>query len=235
MHKVDIPQSIIERGRRLRGGREHIFDSLDMSKVAHVVVDLQVGFCAEGAAVEVPMTREIFGAVNRISRAVRSTGGVNMFLRYTYDESEKQLWNIWYRNYMVEDQREMMKAAFSRGAAQWELMPDLEVRDGDLIVDKTRFSAMIPGTSDFDAMLKARGIETLIVTGTLTNCCCESTARDALQMGYNVIFMTDANATLTDEEHNATLMSMSAIFADVMDTPYLLGLIERSISTSAAA
>lgn len=201
MHKIDIPQSIIERGRRLRGGREHIFDALDMPKVAHVIVDLQVGFCAEGAAVEVPITREIFGTVNRISRAVRSAGGINVFLRYTYDENEKLAWDIWYRNYMAEDQRAMMKASFSRGAAQWELMPQLEVGGGNLVVDKTRFSAMIPGTCGLDSMLKARGIDTLIVTGTLTNCCCESTARDALQMGYNVIFLSDANATLTDEEH----------------------------------
>jgi ureidoacrylate peracid hydrolase len=47
-------------------------------------------------------------------------------------------------------------------------------------------------------------------------------------MGYNVIFLTDANATLSDEEHNATLISMTAIFADVMDTRRLIGLIERS-------
>ncbi len=79
-----------------------------------------------------------------------------------------------------------------------------------------------------DAELKARGVDTLIISGTLTNCCCESTARDALQMGYNVIFLTDANATLSDEEHNATLISMVSIFADVMDTKRLLRLIEHS-------
>ena len=83
--------------------------------------------------------------------------------------------------------------------------------------------------------MKARGVDTLIITGTLTNCCCESTARDALQMGYNVIFVSDANATLSDEEHNGTLMSMAAIFADVMDTKHLLGLIARSDATRAAA
>src|ERR1700761_3603463 len=88
MHKISIPESIKARGRRMREGREHIFDSLDMSKVAHVIVDLQVGFCAEGAAVEVPITREIFGNVNSISKAVRAAGGVNAFLRFTDDENE---------------------------------------------------------------------------------------------------------------------------------------------------
>jgi ureidoacrylate peracid hydrolase len=47
-------------------------------------------------------------------------------------------------------------------------------------------------------------------------------------MGYNVIFLTDANAALSDEEHNATLMSMTAIFADVMDSNRLVQLIARS-------
>jgi ureidoacrylate peracid hydrolase len=50
-----------------------------------------------------------------------------------------------------------------------------------------------------------------------------------------VIFVSDGNATLTDEEHNGTLMSMSAIFADVMDTNHLIGLIDRSSRTEAAA
>lgn len=235
MHKVMIPDHIVERGRNMRGGREHVFDSLDMSKVAHVIVDLQVGFVAAGAPVEVPFTREIFPEVNAISRAVRAAGGTNVFLRYTYDPAEKFPWNVWFGNYMNAEQTAITAAAFSRGADNWQLAPELEVRPEDLIIDKTRFSALIPGTCDMHEQLQARGIETLIITGTLTNCCCESTARDALQMGYNVIFLTDANATLSDAEHNATLISMSAIFADVMDTPSLLALIGKSSELTAAA
>ena len=235
MHKVAIPEHVVARGRLQRGGKEHLFDHLDMTKVAHVIVDLQVGFVAEGAPVEVPVTREIFGAVNSISRAVREAGGLNVFLRYTYDGAEKLPWNVWFNNYMSLAHFEVMKKGFARGAPYWQLAPELEVAEGDLIIDKTRFSALIPGTCDMDEQLKGRGIDTLIITGTLTNCCCESTARDALQMGYNVIFLTDANATLSDEEHNATLISMSAIFADVMDTKHLLGLIAHSQAHKAAA
>ena len=46
------------------------------------IVDLQAGFVAEGAPVEVPATHEIFGGVNSISRAVREAGGLNVFLRF---------------------------------------------------------------------------------------------------------------------------------------------------------
>lgn len=150
------------------------------------------------------------------------------YCRYTYDDNEKLPWNVWFDNYMSRSHFETMKAAFARGAGYWQLAPQLEIEDADLIIDKTRFSALIPGTCDMDERLKARGIDTLVITGTLTNCCCESTARDALQMGYKVIFLTDANATLSDEEHNASLVSMCAIFADVMDTSRLLELIGRS-------
>jgi ureidoacrylate peracid hydrolase len=228
MHRVSIPNHIVERARKSRGGKEHVFDTLDMAKTAHVIVDLQNGFVEEGAPVEVATTREIFGQVNRISRAVRGAGGLNVFLRYTYDGSEALPWNVWFGNYMSDDHFAMTRDAFSRDAHYWRLAPQLEVKDTDLIIDKTRFSALIPGTCTMDAELKARGIDTLIITGTLTNCCCESTARDALQMGYNVIFLTDANAALSDEEHNATLMSMTAIFADVMDSNRLVQLIARS-------
>ena len=231
MHKVSIPQHIVERVRGVRGG-DHVYQSLDMSKVAHVCVDMQVGFVAEGAPIEVPMTRQIAATINTISQAVREAGGVNVFTRYTYDPGEKHSWEHWFKTLGVTQLA--AQAKMGRGMPDWEIDPAMDVLTGDIIVDKTRFSALIPETCDMDGLLKAKGIDTLIITGTLTNCCCESTARDALQMGYKVIFMSDANATLSDEEHLGTLLSMYTIFADVMDTPYLLDLIGTS-SVKAAA
>ena len=232
MHKVTIPQHIVDRVRGVRGG-DHIYTSLDMAKVAHVCVDMQVGFVAEGAPIEVPMTRQIAGTINTISAAVRQAGGLNVFTRYTYDPGEKLSWDHWFQTLGATQLDAQAKMA--RGMPDWEMDPSMEIAAGDMIVDKTRFSALIPETCDMDGQLKALGIDTLIITGTLTNCCCESTARDALQMGYKVIFMSDANATLSDEEHLGTLLSMYTIFADVMDTPYLLDLIDRSSATRAAA
>ena len=224
MHSIRIPEHVAARGRLMRGGRAHIFDRLEMGRVAHVGVDMQVAFVAEGAPVEVRGTREIIGNINAISDAVRAAGGLNVFLRYTFDEQERQPWTAWFHNYMTPAHLGAMRDAFTRGAPGWMLTPQLQVEATDLVIDKTRFSALIPGTCAMDGELKARGIDTLIVTGTLTNCCCESTARDALQMGYNVLFVTDANAALSDEEHNATLMSMSAIFADVVSTAHVVGI-----------
>jgi ureidoacrylate peracid hydrolase len=59
----------------------------------------------------------------------------------------------------------------------------------------------------------------------LTNVCCESTARDANMLGYKVVFASDATAAFTDEEHNAALLSMAAVFAEVRDTKATIELI----------
>ena len=129
----------------------------------------------------------------------------------------------------------MMAETFTPGSPYFELWDELDIQPGDLIVNKTRFSGMIPGTCDLHDILRARKIDTLIITGTLTNCCCESTARDAMQMNYKIIFVADANAALTDEEHLATLSSMTAIFADVMPTAMVVETIAKSARPQASA
>jgi ureidoacrylate peracid hydrolase len=235
MHEVSIAEEIFERSRRLRGDRAHIFDVIDPAKTAHVVVDLQNGFMSPGAPVEVPVAREIVPNVNRISNALRSAGGLNVFLRYTYDEHEPMSWPAFYQGYAQPSQTAMMKDAFTAGAGYHGLWSGLDIRPEDAIVDKTRFSAFIPGTCALHDMLRRRGIDTLIITGTLTNCCCESTARDAMQMNYKIIFVADGNATLSDAEHNATLSNMAAIFADVMTAEEVLGVIHTNRTAQSAA
>jgi ureidoacrylate peracid hydrolase len=136
--------------------------------------------------------------------------------------------------YMASDMSIDFKNAFSRDAEPWQLWPLLEVKQSDLIVEKTRFSAFVPGTCRLDDILRARRIETVIITGTVTNVCCESTARDAMQRNYNVIFVADGTAALTDAEHNAALGNMTMLFADVMTTAEVTTFIEHGKRRSAA-
>jgi len=97
-----------------------------------------------------------------------------------------------------------------------------------VLVDKTRFGAFVPGASRLHEILQEKDIDTLIITGTLSNCCCESTARDAMQMNYKIIFVSDANAALTDAAHSATLENMTFLFADVMPTSQVIAAITRT-------
>lgn len=228
MHKIDINPILLERGRWNRDGREQSFTDLDMAKTALVVVDMQRAYLDEGSCAEVPVAREIVPNINAIAEAVRGAGGRVVFIQNTYDGSEPVAWTAFYRDLLGAPFSTDLTAALTPGQPLHDLSPLLDVRDGDLTVRKTRFSAFTPGTSDLHAVLQAHGIETLIVTGTLTNCCSEATARDAAQMNYGVIFVSDANATITDEEHNATLGNLYVVYADVVPTQGVLSLISAA-------
>jgi ureidoacrylate peracid hydrolase len=235
MHRIAITPEVKQGAARQRGGSNQVFETIDLARTAHVVVDLQNGFMEPGAPVEVPCAREIVPNVNALSEAVRRAGGTVLFLRMTIDDGSVQSWSNWFRYFHSAQGAEDMRAAFAPGAHYWTLWPELEVQDQDLKVDKTRFGAFVPGASNLHEVLQARGVDTLIITGTLTNCCCESTARDAMQMNYKLVFVTDANAALTDAAHNATLDNMCMLFADVLSTEETLAVIERSAAARQAA
>jgi ureidoacrylate peracid hydrolase len=112
-----------------------------------------------------------------------------------------------------------------------ELYEGLAVDPADEVVIKTRFSAMIQGSSDLHERLTARGIDTVIVSGTVTNVCCESTARDAMMLNYKVHFVSDGTAARTDAEHNATLANMLLWFADVRSADEVVALIDQAAPT----
>jgi len=208
--------------------------TLDLERTALVVIDMQNGFMEPGAPVEVPMAREIVPNVNAISKAVREAGARNIFVRFTTPAAALDQWSSFYSRFSPQS-RQAHQEAFAPGAHYWKLWPELDVRDDEAKVDKGRFAAFIPGTCDLHEMLQQRHIDTLIISGTLTNCCCESTARDAMQMNYKLIFVSDANAALIDAAHNATLDNMCMIFADVRPTAEVLEVIERSARRPAAA
>ncbi len=221
MHKIDVPPEIITRARASRGERSFAA-TLDPATTAHVVIDMQQGFLRPGALLEVPVARDIVGHVNRISAALRQGGGHVAFTRFAWLPDDPLEWRVFYQRFLNPQKSDAQLHSFSPAGNDLPLWPDMDVQDGDAVIDKTRYSAFTPGTSGLQDWLQARQIRTLIITGTLSNCCCESTARDAMQLGYDVIFVSDANATLTDYEHNATLANMMTLFADVMDTDALI-------------
>ena len=105
----------------------------------------------------------------------------------------------------------------------------------DEVVLKYRFSAFVQGASDLPQRLRAQGYDTVLITGTVTNVCCESSARDAMMLNFKTIMVSDANAARTDEEHNATLSTFYAIFGDVMDTDFLIQRLEANAALRVAA
>ena len=88
---------------------------------------------------------------------------------------------------------------------------------------------------DIDRRLREAGIDTVVIVGTLTNVCCESSARDAMMLNYRLVFVSDANAALTDAEHNATLASILRVFGDVASTDEVIQLFSATSREQAAS
>jgi ureidoacrylate peracid hydrolase len=233
MHKVTIPQSIIDDVIRSRG-REHVFDTLDPAKTALIVVDMQNGFMLKGVAHALcEEAIEIVPNINRLAGAVRRTGGTVVWIQTAATQETLQSWSVNVEMNGAERTAHRF-ASLGPGTKGYELWAGLDVKPDDLRVQKTRFSAFIQGSSNLEALLRARGIDTVIVTGTVTNVCCESTARDAMMRNFRTIMVTDANAATSDELHNASLAAFYLKFGDIMPTDRVIASLTKSARASAA-
>jgi ureidoacrylate peracid hydrolase len=110
----------------------------------------------------------------------------------------------------------------SPGHALW---PDLEVAPEDLRVTKNRYSAFFPGACELPELLRRRSVDAVLIAGTMTNVCCEASARDAMMDGFKVVVVSDANAARSDAEHLASLATIVQFFGDVRDTDDTLRLL----------
>lgn len=95
-------------------------------------------------------------------------------------------------------------------------MREIGRKDDEVVIEKNTYSGF-KGTG-LEERLREMGVEEVIVTGVMTNLCCETTARDAFVRGFRVFFSTDATATADQGLHEATLMNMAYGFAYLVDS-----------------
>jgi ureidoacrylate peracid hydrolase len=227
MHKISIPQSMVDRVIAKRG-REHVFEDIEPGKTALVVVDMQNAFMLPGVAHALcPMAEKIVPNINRLAAAVRATGGRVVWIKTTFREDALENWSTYFEMVSPEQGNKRI-AALTADSKGHELWPTLAVEPSDLIVEKNRFSAFIQGSSNLADVLRSHGLDTVLITGTVTNVCCESTARDAMMLNFRTIMVSDGNAAVTDEDHNASLCAFYLTFGDVMTTGTLIALLERN-------
>ena len=97
------------------------------------------------------------------------------------------------------------------GTEDWKFLPEIRIDSGDTVLPKKRYSAFFE--TDLDRILRSRKIQDLIISGVMTNLCCETTARDAFMRDYRVFFLIDGTATGKSELHLATLKNLGFGFA----------------------
>ena len=216
MHPYTIPASVKDRVIH-RQGKLISHDTIDATRTALVVVDMQNYFVAEGFPLEVPVSRAIVPNINRLARALRAADGIVVWVQTTAAGALEH-WTNHHRHMLTPERAKTRISHLDESAEGFALYPRLEPLPADQRVKKVKYSAFISGSSDIDARLRSRGIEHLLITGTATNVCCESTARDAMMLDYRVVMVADGNASFSDEEHTATLNNFLLFFGDVLTT-----------------
>ena len=233
MHNIAISQASLDRMKN-RMGKLHPFDAIDPRQTALVVVDMQNYFVKQGHQSEVPAARDIVPNINRLAAELRRRGGHVAWVRNGTNDTRESWSN--YHNYLQSPERaERRLKSMEIGEDGYEYWHLNDIRPEDAQITKKRYSAFIQGSSDLERHLRDRGIDTLLITGTATNVCCESTARDGMMLNFKVVMVADGLATHTDEEHNATLSNFYGQFGDVQTVDELFQSLARGDQKKAAA
>jgi ureidoacrylate peracid hydrolase len=212
-----MPPYVIDRVMAKRG-RLPVFAHFDPARTALLVVDMQNFYVGE-----IPSVIGIIPHINRIAARLRERGGLVVWLGMTAGADGTSRWPVYHDNFFTASRGDNHRDQLSPGHPGHEFHRDLDIRDGDAIVYKSRFSAFIQGASNIETVLRPRGIENLIVTGTATNMCCDTTARDAMMLDYRVVMVADATGARYDDDHMAGLTSFYQSFGDVRTTEEVIG------------
>jgi nicotinamidase-related amidase len=97
------------------------------------------------------------------------------------------------------------------GSREAQLIPELDVKEGDVVIPKTTYSAFF--RTDLEKRLMDQDIKDLVIGGVMTNLCCETTARDAFIRDFRVFFLADGTSTVSEDFHLASLKNLAYGFA----------------------
>ena len=170
---------------------------------ALLVVDMQRFFLdassptfACGGVAVVPAVKRLIAAFRQVQRPV-------IFTRHVHhpDDLDSGIMGWWWKGKCLEGSRES------------EIHPELTPMPGEKVVFKHRYSAFY--NTDLETVLRCLKVEDLVICGTMTNLCCESTARDAYTRDYRVFFAADGTETINEEMHFASLLNLAFGFAYV--------------------
>lgn len=185
---------------------------MKLEKTALLVIDVQNSFVEEGSANEIKGIKENLAKVKDFIDFCREKGIEVIYTRHTFDPNK----NIIEAKLFSEEELEDLR----KGSHGWEIHDKIKPREGDIIIDKYKYDAFFK--TNLDDVLKSKGIKNVIITGTITQVCCESTARSAMFYDYNVFFLSDLNFSFDEELHNGTLKVLKRSFGEVMGSDEIM-------------
>ena len=177
--------------------------NINPGKAALLVIDMQKyfldpsseAFTCGGVAV-LPMVKKLIAAFREAKRPVIYTRHV-----HHQDKIDVGIMGWWWEGMCREDD------------PLSEVHPELAPLLKEKVILKHRYSSFY--NTDLEIVLRCLKIEDIVITGLMTNLCCESTARDAYFRDYRVFFPADATGTMNEEMHLASLLNLAFGFAFV--------------------
>lgn len=115
---------------------------------------------------------------------------------------------------------------FVKDTEEWNIHPKVLEKAYDYIIEKNKPSSFY--NTDLKKILKKENVDEIVISGYMTQMCCDTTAREAFHKGYSVEFLSDATGTIdvsnkigtisSKDLHNATLIAQSLGFSNVLST-----------------
>ena len=217
---LGVSDFVKERLMRIRGDLR-IFKDLDPAKTGLVIIDMQNAFLEPGGPIPVPSALEIVEPINRAAQGARELGVPVIWIRSHHPRNGGD-WRHFFDHFVRPDRREAAAATLSADAHGSQFYSEMDIQDSDYIVIKNRYSCFVPGSSSLERLLRNLGCDTIVLCGTKTNICVESTARDGMMIDLRVVVLKDATSTLSDEEHQASLNVLIQEFADILTVDEVL-------------
>ena len=184
---------------------------LKPEKTALLVVDMQYFFLDPASPTYTCGGQAIIPNLKRIIRAFRQAGRPVIYSRHVHhpDGLDAGIMGWWWEGMCLE------------GSPESEIHADIAPIGNEKVINKHRYSAFY--NTDLETILRTLKVEDLVMTGIMTNMCCESTTRDAYFRDYRVFFTADGTGSVTDEMHLASLLNLAFGFAWVTDIDTVIG------------
>ncbi|WP_421738333.1 cysteine hydrolase family protein [Caulobacter sp.] len=189
------------------------------TRTAVLVIDMQVDFASPDGllgqyGVDMSVVQPALAAAERLVSSARSAGVPVVFVGlFTTPETDSPAWNERMRRRGGDPETDAALCRLGEAGSEF-VGPRPEA--GEVVVRKTRYSGFV-GT-DLHDRLTALGVDTLVMAGVTTECCVDSTARDAFNLDYHVFIAADACAAYEADIHAASLKVMELNSAILTDT-----------------
>ncbi len=220
-----MPQYVLDRVMNKRG-RLHVFDALQPERTAFVVIDMQNAFVKGKVKAETALA--IMPTINKLAATVRELGGRVAWIQLQAGDADgNSVAELYHKYFFTPEGAEAHRSSLTPGDWGHEICEELDVRDEDIRAWKTRHGAFVHGHGNLQEKLQEAGIENLLIGGSVTNFCCETTGRDAMMYDYRAVMVSDCNAARFPEDHAAGLTTFFQSFGDVYTSDEVIEVLEK--------